>query len=76
MNPERRPNPDWACCEREADLEWIEENMARFWSTATAAFEEAGRGVIVVDATEQPILGAGHPFSYFPQEQTVGSVVP
>lgn len=69
MAPERPHIPDWARYEREADLEWIEENQESFWTTATAAFETIGRGVIVVDTTTQPDPQSGHPFGYFPQEQ-------
>jgi hypothetical protein len=37
--------------------------------TTSAAFEDEGRGAIVVETTLEPILGAGNPFAYFPQEQ-------
>jgi len=40
-----------------------------FWTTATAAFEDAGRGAMVVDTTCQPVPGAGNPFVYLSQEQ-------
>jgi hypothetical protein len=36
---------------------------------ASAAFEEEGRGAIVVETTLEPIPGAGNPFAYFPQQQ-------
>ena len=69
MLPERPHLPDWARHEREADLEWIEEQLSSFWTTATAAFEAQGRGAIVVDTTSRPDPKAGHPFGYFPEDQ-------
>lgn len=71
--PERRPNkreiPEWAQKERQGDLGWIRENLHVFWPVATLAFDEVGRGVIVVDTTQQPIPGDGNPFAYLSQEQ-------
>lgn len=60
--------PDWARRERQADMGWIGENFHIFWPAATVAFEEIGRGAIVVDTTTQPVEGAGNLFAYFPQE--------
>ena len=68
--PGRQPDiPEWARQERRADMGWIGENSHVFWPTARQAFQESGRGVIIVDTTQQPIPGAGHPFGYFVQEQ-------
>ena len=61
--------PIWARQERRRDLEWIDENVEIFWAAATAAFEESGRGAIVVDTTKQPALDSGHPFGYLSQGQ-------
>jgi len=69
MTPENPNIPDWAQRERLADLAWIGENLDVFWRTATAAFEDVGRGAIVVDTTVQPTSGAGNPFAYVSQEQ-------
>jgi hypothetical protein len=69
MTPENRNIPDWAHRDRQADLAWIKENPDVFWTAATAAFEDTGRGAIVVDTTSQPVPGAGHPFAYFSQER-------
>ena len=68
--PGRRPQiPEWARQERRADMGWIRENFHVFWPTAKQAYAEFGRGVIIVDTTQQPIPGGGHPFGYFAQEQ-------
>jgi hypothetical protein len=67
MSPEQRRIPNWAARERLQDLEWVGENFHIFWPTATAAFAEQGRGALVVDTTQQPVEGKGHPFGYFPQ---------
>lgn len=69
MTPETENIPEWARRERQADLDWIDENLAVFWTAATLEFEDAGRGAIVVDTTIQPLPDAGNPFGYFSQEQ-------
>ena len=69
MTPERQNIPDWAHRERQADLDWIGENLDDFWTAATVALEDAGRGAIVVDTASRPIPGAGCLFGYFSQEQ-------
>jgi hypothetical protein len=43
-----------------------------FWTVATTALEDVGRGATVVDTTLEPIPGAGNPFAYFSQEQVKG----
>ncbi len=48
-------------------MEWIRENLYIFWPVATDAYVHAGRGAIIVDTTQQPVEGLGHPFGYFPQ---------
>ena len=55
MPPERPAIPGWAHYERKADLEWIGVNLDLFWTTATGAYADTGRGVIVVDATVQRV---------------------
>ena len=69
MTHERNSIPDWARQERQNDLDWVRENLDVFWSAAATAFENAGRGAVVVDTTIQPTPGAGHPFAYFSQER-------
>ena len=69
MTPENPNIPDWAQRERLADLGWIAENLDLFWTVATTALEDAGRGAIVVDTTMVPVPGAGNPFAYFSQGQ-------
>ncbi len=68
MSVENRNIPDWAGQERQYDLEWIHENAGIFQLAAAMAFEETGRGAIVVDTTIQPLPDAGHPFGYLAQE--------
>jgi hypothetical protein len=48
---------------RQSDLAWINENLDIFWLSATTAFEEVGRGVLLVDLRQEP-LDQGQPFSY------------
>ncbi len=67
MTPEHRAIPDWAKRERARDMEWIGENLHIFWPAATAAYVQVGRGAIIVDTTQQPAEGLGHPFGYFTQ---------
>lgn len=69
MSPERRHIPEWARRERESDLSWIQENLDVFEVAARIAYEESGRGAIVVDTTVQPLAHGGHPFAYFSQAQ-------
>ena len=72
MTPEHHNIPDWAQRERQGDLGWIAENLNVFSAIASLAFEDEGRGAIVVDVTSQPVPGAGHPFAYFGQEAIEG----
>ena len=69
MTPENRNIPDWAHRDLQADFACIRGNLEVFWPAATIAYEDAGRGAIVVDTTLEPIPGAGNPFAYFPQER-------
>ena len=70
QEPGRKPDiPEWARQERLADTGWIRENYHVFWPTVTRAYKDLGRGVIIIDTTQQPIPGSGHPFGYFVQEQ-------
>ena len=66
-NHEQQQFPVWAERERGADLVWIQENLHVFWPVARDAYEELGRGAIVIDTTSRP-TGEGHPFGYFPEE--------
>jgi len=69
MTPESHNIPGWAHRERQADFAWVGENLHVFWTTAAAAFEDVGRGAIVVDTTVQSIPGPGNPFAYASQKQ-------
>ena len=60
--------PDWARNERASDLAWIAENLPSFWPAAQARFSAQGRGVVVVDTTQQPDPSAGHPMYYLSRE--------
>ena len=61
--------PEWARRERRRDMEWIQENFHVLWPAAHAAFEDQGRGALVVDTTSQPLPEKGHPFGYFPEKE-------
>ena len=69
MSPDQRPgqHPEWAERERADDLAWVGENFHIFMPAALAAYEELGRGALVVDTTVT-VKGQGNPFAYFPQE--------
>jgi hypothetical protein len=60
--------PEWAREERQNDLAWIAENLPSFWPAAQTQFAAQGRGVVVIDTTQQPDPTAGHPMYYLPQE--------
>jgi hypothetical protein len=68
MSVERANLPDWANQEREQDFAWINENLPIFEIASKVAFDGSGRGALVVDTRQQPILGLGHPFGYVAQE--------
>jgi hypothetical protein len=69
MSPDQRPGqrPEWADQERANDFAWIGENAHILRPAALVAFEEVGRGALIVDTTVT-VDGRGHPFGYFPQE--------
>ncbi len=67
MKAEQSHIPYWARRERESDFGWIGENIHVFWPAATAAYEEEGRGAILIDTTSRP-TGEGNPFTYYLQE--------
>ncbi len=48
------------------DSDWIEDNSALFWSTATVACEQIGPGAIVVDLSK-PSKSGGYQFRYTTQ---------
>ncbi|MFC1923653.1 hypothetical protein ACFLY4_10240, partial [Chloroflexota bacterium] len=52
--------------EHRRDSDWIEENSAVFWSTATVACEQIGPGAIVVDLSKTSKSG-GYQFRYTTQ---------
>lgn len=63
----KRDIPDWARQERDTDFAWIRANLAFFFPLATTAFDEHGRGAVVVDTTVQ-MPKQGHPSGYVPQK--------
>ena len=64
MTKERQQSPHSSPAERRHDLDWINQNRDIFWLSATMAFEEIGRGALLVDLIHEP-LDHGHPFSYY-----------
>ena len=75
MTPENRDIPDSTQREHREDSGWIVEDLDIFWLFASRAFEDTGRGAIVVDTRAQPIPGAGHPVGYFSQERIEHNVL-
>jgi hypothetical protein len=67
MTSERNNLPSWAERERWSDLAWISSQLPTFHMAATMAFEDLGRGAIVVDTTSNA-TGNDHPCAYFPEE--------
>lgn len=70
---ERAPIPDWAQQERSQDLAWLGENAHVILPAAKLAFEEFGRGAVIVD-TNTVVEDAGHlgnPMFYLPAEEIV-----
>src|SRR4051812_30621629 len=67
--PERIP--EWAAREREADLAWIGENTHVLLPVAKLAFEESGRGAVIVDTNTIVHEGehSGNPMFYLPAQQ-------
>lgn len=63
MNPGMEMSPAWV---RRIDLQWIEEKIFIFQSAVRKAFDQIGRGAVVIDVTIPPVDG-GHHFSYWPQ---------
>lgn len=72
MTPENRTIPDWAQRERQADLDWINNNLDIFWTAASVCREDVGRGAIVIDVTTQPPPGLGNLFTYFSEQEVHG----
>ena len=69
MTPETENIPEWERREHQPDFTWIVEDLDVFWLFASHAFEDTGRGAIVIDTRVEPIPGAGHPVGYFSQER-------
>jgi hypothetical protein len=67
MSPESPRIPDWAQRERLDDMAWIAKNLHGFMPVALEGYAQSGRGALVVDTTQRPIRGRGHPYAYLPQ---------
>ena len=67
MAQERNNLPAWAERERWNDLAWISTNLPNFWSAAILAYQELGRGAIVVE-TNFRVHEGGHPVAYLTEE--------
>ena len=68
MTPEKINLPAWAERERWNDLAWIATNLPAFWSAAILAYQDLGRGAIVVE-TNFRVPQGGHPIAYLTEEQ-------
>lgn len=60
--------PDWAQRERWMDLAWIGDHLPAFLSAAQIAYEQVGRGAIVIDTAFQTQAGS-HRAAYFTQQE-------
>ena len=68
MTPEKNNLPAWAERERWSDLAWIAANLPNFWSAAILAYQDLGRGAIVVE-TNFRVPQGGHPIAYLTEDQ-------
>ena len=67
MAQERNNLPAWAERERWNDLAWISTNLPNFWSAAILAYQELGRGAIVVE-TNVRVREGSHLVAYLTEE--------
>ena len=65
---DRNNLPVWAERERWNDLAWIAANLPNFWSAAILAYQDLGRGAIVVE-TNFRVPQGGHPIAYLTEDQ-------
>ena len=68
MTVERNNLPAWAERERWNDLAWIATHLPAFYSAAMLAYQDLGRGAIVVE-TNFRLPQGGHPAAYLTEEQ-------
>ena len=68
MTVERNNLPAWAERERWNDLAWIATHLPDFYSAAMLAYQDLGRGAIVVE-TNFRLPQGGHPAAYLTEEQ-------
>ena len=71
MTPEKTNLPAWAERERWNDLAWISTKLPNFSSAAILAYQELGRGAIVIE-TNFRVRDGGHPAAYLTEEQIAG----
>ena len=67
MTPENPKIPDWALQENQAVSGW--EELDVFWFYASLAYNNMGRGAVVVDTRSQSKPGEGYQVGYFSQER-------
>ena len=68
MTVEHNNLPAWAERERWNDLAWIATHLPTFWSAVLLAYQELGRGAIVIETNFHTPQG-GHPSAYLTEEQ-------
>jgi hypothetical protein len=68
---ERARIPEWAQREREQVLAWLGENTHVLLPAAKLAFEESGRGAVIVDTNTviEQAGRAGNPMFYLPAQE-------
>ena len=66
----RKEIPDWARKERVSDWAWIAENMYVLWPATQKAYQERGKGALMIDTrvVGKHEKGEGNPMYYLTED--------